>query len=95
MRAAGFRGGPSRTVPVTAGFEQRRATTAQMWDGFPLAGPGIVFFADFGGDHHRALHADGGQCRSMCLLPVPVPVPVPVLWVADWLLYRGVVGLWF
>jgi len=71
-----------------------------MWDGFPLAGPGIVFFADlgcgaFGGDHHRALHADGGQCRSTFLLPVPVPVLVPVLCVADWLLHRGVVGLWF
>jgi len=83
-----------------------------MWDGFSLAGPGSVFFADFGGAAHPVrdsyssadfpaghCHADGGQCRSTCLLPVSVSVsvsvPVPVLCVADWLLHRGVVGLWF
>jgi len=35
-----------------------------MWDGFPLAGPGIVFFADFGGAAH-SVAITTGHCTRM------------------------------
>jgi len=42
-----------------------------MWDDFPLAGPGIVFFADFGGaahpvrDSYSGADFPAGHCTRM------------------------------
>jgi len=35
-----------------------------MWDGFPLAGPGSVFFADFGGGRATAGNCLFAVCRT-------------------------------
>jgi len=43
MRASSFRGAPSRAVPVTTGFGQRRATKAQDVGWLSPRGPVIVF----------------------------------------------------
>jgi len=42
-----------------------------MWDGFPLAGPSSVFFADFGGaahpvrDSYSSADLPAGHCTRM------------------------------